>query len=312
MLPQGGERGDLTDLSLEAPLPRKGGAVEARMQQAHFDIHESLQERAPALARALPSPLVRGLGALLHEREIDAFLRANPDVRGLPLVELMLRELRIDVECLGLEALDPGGRYLFVANHPNGAADGLAVLSALGRRFGDVAIVANSLLASLEPIEDLLVSVNKHGSQQRTDARALHDALLTDRPLVMFPAGEVSKLGAGGVADVPWRRSFTKMAQRSGRDIVPVFIDGRASWRFHALSVLRRTLRVRFHAEMLLLAHELDGMRGRRQRMFVKAPLSHAWLSAQTSEHIAAETRARVYSTSAGGSSSQAKHGERT
>jgi putative hemolysin len=280
------------------------------MTRAHFDVRHLLRQRAPKLERSLPNALMSGLARLLHEREIDAFLGAHPAARGLAMVDLLLAELQIKVSCRGLEGLNPHGRYLFVANHPNGAIDGLAILSALGAFFGDAGIIANSLVTTIEPLAELFVAVNKHGPQRRADARSLRAVLLTDRPLVVFPAGEVSKLGAKGVADVGWRQSFVKMAQRSGRDIVPLFMADRASWRFHALSVVRRALRVSFHAEMLLLVHELDQMRGRHQQILVKEPLRHAWLASRRGAQVMTETRARVYAENEGAGWTQSRREE--
>jgi putative hemolysin len=238
-----------------------------------LDVEGALHTRWPAFARRLPSPAISGLRRFLHEEEINVFLRENPELRGRAFAEGVLDHLAIEVTARGAP-LPSDGRAIFVCNHPTGGLDGLAVLSVLGRRYGEVRIVANDLLLHIEPMREVFVPVDAVGGPMpRAGASALREVLASDVPVVVFPAGEVSKLSLGGVHDVRWRPSFARWAARSGRPVVPLFLRARASALFHGISVARRTLRARFHWEMAALPDVLSRQRGRRAELVVGEPI---------------------------------------
>jgi len=104
-----------------------------------------------------------------------------------------------------------------------------------------------------------------HGSQSRAASASLDDALSGGDPVVIYPAGLVSRLGKGGVvADLEWRKMFVNKAVESHRDIVPVFFDGLNSPSFYRLARLRKRLGIKFNIEMVLLPREIFRARGKR------------------------------------------------
>ncbi|MFE8730026.1 1-acyl-sn-glycerol-3-phosphate acyltransferase, partial [Aeromonas hydrophila] len=120
------------------------------------------------------------------------------------------------------------GRVIIVANHPIGSIDGLALLRLLGRIRPDVKIVANRLLAQLAPLRPLLLPVdNMEGKTDRQAILAMGEHLAREGAMVIFPAGEVSRLGPGGIKDGPWQGGFIKLAKRTATPLVPIHVGGR-------------------------------------------------------------------------------------
>ena len=185
-----------------------------------FNVDTLLGQHLPRLAtQPLIRPLLRqGLSWLLNEEAFAEFAERHPHLRGLDFVEQALGALDFDywVSEAELENIPASGRVIIVANHPIGSLDGLALLRLLGRIRPDVKIVANRLLAEIRPLRPLLLPVDNLGG--KTDRRAIlamGEHLAQEGALIIFPAGEVSRLGPKGVKDGPWQGGFIKLARRT-------------------------------------------------------------------------------------------------
>ncbi|EKB20128.1 hypothetical protein HMPREF1168_02076 [Aeromonas veronii AMC34] len=206
-----------------------------------FTIDTLLTQHFPRLlGYPLLTPLLkRLLGWLLNERAFADFAARYPHLRGLDFVEQALTQLDFDyrVSEAQLEHIPASGRVILVANHPIGSLDGLALLQLLGRIRPDVKIVANQLLAQLAPLRPLLLPVdNMAGKTDRQAILAMNEHLAHEGALVIFPAGEVSRLGLKGVKDGPWQAGFIKLAQRTHTPLVPIHLGGRNSLWFYLAS----------------------------------------------------------------------------
>lgn len=196
-----------------------------------FTIDTLLTQHFPRLlGYPLLTPLLkRLLGWLLNEQAFADFASRYPHLRGLDFVEQALTQLDFDyrVSEAQLEHIPACGRVILVANHPIGSLDGLALLQLLGRTRPDVKIVANQLLAQLAPLRPLLLPVdNMEGKTDRQAILAMNEHLAHEGALVIFPAGEVSRLGLKGVKDGPWQAGFIKLAQRTRTPLVPIHLGG--------------------------------------------------------------------------------------
>ncbi len=58
----------------------------------------------------------------------------------------------------------------------------------------------------------------------------------------MFPAGEVSRFGPSGVKDGRWNPGFLKFAQACDAPVLPLYVNGRNSIFFYALSLMAKPL----------------------------------------------------------------------
>ncbi len=241
-------------------MPAKTGIASAMIE-----LEQRLQQRFPQWFRGrravIARPLVRGLGRWSRLDVIDAFLAANRGLRGFDFVAAALQFLgaRYQVDPVALARIPAQGRVLVVANHPSGALDALALLDAVGTVRRDVRIVANDVLSALDNIGELLLPVRILGGRPSADSlRAIDAALARDECVIVFPAGEVSRLGPRGVRDTRWRRGFLRFARGCDAPVLPVRIQARNSALFYGASALFKP------AGTALLVREMFARRARR------------------------------------------------
>ena len=173
-----------------------------------LQLEQRLRQRFPHWFRgrraAIARPLLRGIARWSRLDAIDAFIKANRHVRGFDFVSAALQFLGADyaVDDAALARIPAHGRLLVIANHPSGALDALALLDAIGKVRRDVRIVANDMLSALDNLDGLLLPVRILGGRPAPDSlRAVDAALARGECVVVFPAGEVSRLGPRGIRD---------------------------------------------------------------------------------------------------------------
>ena len=238
------------------------------------ELEQRLQQRYPDWFRGrrgqLARPLLRSVGRWSRLDRIEAFLRRNADVRGFDFVAAGLEfiEGRYHVDPAALARIPATGRLLIVANHPSGALDALALLDAVGRIRRDVRIVANDLLGAIGPLQDLLLPVRILGGKvQRTSLQAVEQALAAEQCVIVFPAGEVSRLSLLGIRDGRWQRGFVRFARAAAAPVLPVRVEARNSALFYGASTLFKP------AGTALLAREMFARRGRPLRLRIGEPM---------------------------------------
>jgi putative hemolysin len=215
-----------------------------------LDLERTLATRFPAWfhgARApVARPLVRALERVSRLDDVNAFLRDHAHLSGFAFVEAALARLdcRWLVDHVERERIPHEGPVVIAANHPMGAIDALALLSFVGTIRRDVRILANDFLAEFFPgLGELLLPLRILGGRPSAESLAAVDAALAaGRAVIVFPAGEVSRLTPAGIADTRWRRGFLRFAERAGADVVPVHLGGRNSALFYGLSTIYKPL----------------------------------------------------------------------
>lgn len=213
-----------------------------------LDVEHFVQARYPQLLLQRPlltKPLLTALRLLFHEKEIRQFGANYPHLKGFDFVEQVLDYFDFSYRLRDRERhrIPARGRIVIAANHPIGSLDGLALLQLVREIRPDVKVVANDLLTAIEPLGNLLLPVdNMGGNTPRQNLRALGEFLESEGALIIFPAGEVSRFGAKGIRDGRWRTGFLRVAASARAPVLPVFIDGRNSTFFYALSFLARPL----------------------------------------------------------------------
>ena len=225
-------------------------------------LEQQLERRYPhwfsGRRASLTRPLLRTLGRWSRFDEIGEFLARNGNRRDFEFITAALGFLQADyrVDPQALASIPASGRLLIVANHPSGALDALALLDAVGRVRRDVRIVANDMLSLLEPLSGLLLPVRVFGGGAGAESlRAIDQALAAEQCVIVFPAGEVSRLGLRGVRDSRWRQGFVRFARNSGAPVQPIRIVTRNSALFYGASALYKP------AATALLAREMFSRR---------------------------------------------------
>lgn len=193
----------------------------------------------------LTKPMLTLLRMLFHEREINRFLEEHQGVHGLDFIEKVLEYFDLDylVSSRDLENIPPTGRVVVVANHPLGALDALSLIQMISRVRSDIRVLANDMLSALEPLGSLLLPVdNIGGGSSRKGIKQVYAALEREELVIIFPAGEVSRLRPNGVRDVRWKSGFLQFIRRTDAPMLPVFIDAKNSPLFYAASMLYKPI----------------------------------------------------------------------
>lgn len=202
-----------------------------------------LRDAGP-LGRLSPTLIRLALPNWARQR-IDEILTRHGHLHPTEFSGSALREVgvRYLIDQIDRERLPARGPVIVVANHPCGGLEALALLHWIGQVRRDVRVLANRVLLSLPPLAPALIPVEVFGSGGARDALRAAGAWL-DRGgcVLVFPAGEVSRLGPRGLRDAPWRRGFVSLAQRHRAPVLPVRVDGRNSAWFYGASLLHPAL----------------------------------------------------------------------
>ncbi|MDQ9091199.1 lysophospholipid acyltransferase family protein [Pseudoalteromonas haloplanktis] len=187
----------------------------------------------------------KGLGYLLHEQEFVAFGDAYPHLQGIEFVEQVLDELDFDTRYKPkqIEHIPSEGKLVIVANHPIGSLDALALIKVLSGVRKDLKVVANRMLMSVTPMHSLLLPVdNLSGTSKKQELSNIHQHLREEGAILIFPAGEVSRLSPTGIKDCKWNSGFLRIAKKANCAILPIFIKAKNSPLFYGTSMIYKPL----------------------------------------------------------------------
>ncbi|KGI78663.1 lysophospholipid acyltransferase family protein [Oleiagrimonas soli] len=255
-----------------------------------LSVEETLKSRLPWLANhpRIRKPVAGLLGRLAAEEDFNRTLRSLEGLEGFDFVEQGLRNLGVTchVTPRELEHVPSEGALLIVANHPLGMIDALALLKTVGSVRKDVRILGNDILGMMPGLRPLLLPVDVFGKGAASRLRGIYRALDEGQALIVFPAGEVSRMGPAGVRDGAWSGGFARMAKRSGASVLPVHIAARNSAAFYGMSMLAKPLAT------AMLPREAVNRRLRRIGLGIGALIGADELKQRSEDHP--ETAARL------------------
>ncbi|MCM1489728.1 MAG: 1-acyl-sn-glycerol-3-phosphate acyltransferase [Muribaculum sp.] len=267
-----------------------------------LDIEGILKKRIPKdKERYIPNFLYRFLAGFIHQAELNEMLRVGYPSTGSEFAHKVLEYLDITVEVEGEENLPPlGQRTVFACNHPLGGLDGIALIDVLGSYYGDdnIRFMVNDLLMNVEPLRNVFIPINKYGSQARTSVDIINKEYASDKEMVVFPAGLVSRLQDDGqVEDLTWQKAFVVKAFEYDRDIVPVRFVALNRKRFYRVARWRKKLGIKVNLEQSTLPSELCAARGKNFKVIIGTPVKIRELRAAKMPHVraAAYIRDLVY-----------------
>jgi putative hemolysin len=227
------------------------------------DVEKILHAKNPSLARTIPGFVIRYLRRIVHQDEINEFLKRYGQLKDLEFIDAALKFLRITYTVSGSDNIPGEGRFIFVSNHPLGGLDGLVFIHEVSKYFRDVRFPVNDILTNLENLSGIFLPVNKHGAQAKDAVIRLGDAFASDCQILYFPAGLCSRKKGREIKDLKWHKSFISKAIEYKRDIIPAYFSGRNSDFFYNFSRLRNFLGIKANLEMLYLADEMFNQKGK-------------------------------------------------
>ena len=223
-----------------------------------IDIDKVLREKAPKHYKYIPKFVVSYLKRIVHQEELNVFLRESKDKVGVDFLKACLEFLDADIVVKGEENLPTEGLYTFVSNHPLGGQDGVALGYVLGSFYkGKVKYMVNELLMNLQGLAPLCIPINKTGKQAKDFPRMVEAGFASNDQLIMFPAGLCSRRQNGVIRDLDWKKTFIVKSVQAQRDVVPIHFEGRNSNFFYNLANVCKFLGIKINIAMLYLADEM-------------------------------------------------------
>ena len=187
-----------------------------------------------------------------------------------------LRGLNITLEIDGdsLRRIPGSGPLVFIANHPFGVVDGLALCDLASRVRKDYAILVNAVLCREPRLRPFLLPVDFRETPEalrtnlttRTEAT---DRLARGEAIAIFPSGAVATAPFPGKkpVELEWKRFVVKLITRSNATVVPVYFHGENSFWFQLASYIHMNLR------LAVLLHEVRNKMGKPLRVSIGEPI---------------------------------------
>lgn len=268
-----------------------------------IDIDNVLRERIPNYYKFIPRFIVRALEHIICQDDLNQLLTHNADKVGVDFCKGVVTDLGVTFQINGVLPKDES-RVIIASNHPLGGLDGMILAMMASEQYGgrkDVKFVVNDLLNFVEPLRSIFLGVNKHGKQPREAALKLDQAFDGNAPILMFPAGLVSRKDKNGdIADLKWNKMVVNKAISSHRNIIPIYFEGENSSFFYKFAQLRITLGLKFNIEMIRLPREVFESAGKTFTIHIGSPISWKNLKGgKEAELEAAMLRDEVYRLSA-------------
>lgn len=255
--------------------------------------------------RVMPGFLLRYIKRIIHQDEINEFIKIHGDKTSFDFVEAIISEFQVKIEFEGLENMPATGGCIVASNHPLGGLDAMALISTLSQKRKDLKFVVNDILLQLKNLEELFIGVNKHGKNSVEKFSAMDKLFASDNAMLIFPAGLVSRKQAKGeIKDLEWKKSFIRQAKKNRHDIIPVYIEGKNSSFFYNFARFRSRMGIKANVEMFYLMDEMYHQKGKTIKIIFGRPLSHEIFTGEKTEYEWAQlVKEHVYVLGRGGKS---------
>lgn len=223
------------------------------------DLRGIVKSKLPRHHRYIPGFVYSWLENAICQDQINEGLRVTRGMRDAEFCRGILEFLNVSYTVEGAENLPSDGRIIVASNHPMGGLDGMMLIDYFTQVYGEgLRFIVNDLLMALEPLHGVFLPINKHGKQSREAFNRIDEAMSSDKPMLIFPAGLCSRKGKDGkIADLKWQKTFVNKAIQHKRPIVPVFFEGCNSQFFYNLARLRERSGLKFNLEMIRLPKEM-------------------------------------------------------
>jgi putative hemolysin len=268
--------------------------IQHQVSKEFINIRKVFDEKNPKLSKIIPGFIFSYLKRVIHQDELNKALYEYRDKYGVEFIDAILENFGVKVETIGFENLPATGRQIIVANHPLGGLDGMALMREIAKVRQDFLFPVNDLLMHLPNLKELFIPINKHGSNA-DNIRLFNQTFASEKLLLYFPAGLVSRKQNGKILDLEWKKTFLSKAIQYQRDIIPVHISGRNTNFFYRLARWRAKLGIKANIEMLYLVDEMVKQKDKLIRITFDKPIAistfdkrhnHAQWAELVKEHV--------------------------
>jgi len=260
------------------------------------DIENIIRNKNEKLLKWLPGFVLRYIKKILHEKDMNEFLRHHHHQYGLDFTDAILNEFGVKVKSHGLDNIPKTGGFIVASNHPLGGLDAIALMDELGKVRSHMKFLVNDILMNLKNLEALFVPVNKHGKNAAENIQRITETYSSENATLIFPAGLVSRKQNGVVQDLSWQKSFITQAVKHQKNIIPVFIDAYISNFFYNVSFWRKKLGIKANIEMFYLVNEMYKQRNKSINIIFGEAIPYATFTKEHSDtYWAEEVKKHVY-----------------
>jgi len=247
-----------------------------------IDAEQILRETYPDLKIGKENKfLLKLVKKLLHEDDFNQVIEKNQHLRGFAFLDKLLNYFKFSYQInpKSYTNIPSEGRLLIVANHPIGTLDGLALVKLIRSVRPDVRIVANQVLSYMKPLQSIFLPVDvlSHNASHKQAYKAMLSALENEEAVILFPAGEVSRITSKGIRDGEWKTGFIKLAKKAKCPVLPIHIKAANSALFYSASSFYKPLGT------LLLVQEMFNKQQQELKFTVGSPVPYQEFS--DSEH---------------------------
>lgn len=254
------------------------------MTKKFIDIEKAIHSKNPKLLKWMPGFLLNYVKKVTHEAWLNAVLTKHIDLKGLDFVNALISEFQMDVQLIGEEHIPKTGGFILASNHPLGGMDGIALMYAIGKIRPDIRFLVNDLLMSFDNFQPIFVPVNTLGKNSVNANLKIEEAFANRHPILIFPAGLVSRKQEGIVKDLAWKKSFISKAKKYHLEILPCHIEGKNSTFFYNLANWRKKIGLKANIEMFWLVDEMYKQRGKKVVIRVGNPVSYRYFNSEKND----------------------------
>ncbi len=212
-----------------------------------ISINEIIRSKRPALLKKFPAffrkLIFNFIAVIIRQDEVNQYLKKYYDKTGFEFIDELFDDLdfSFQVSNKDKQKIPSEGKLLIVSNHPLGGLDGLVLLKLVSEIRRDVKIIVNDILLNIDNLRDLFLPYDiNNKSFQKENLNLIGKALKKEEAVIIFPAGEVSRLGINGIRDGRWQKGVIHFSQKFDAPVLPVHISAKNSFLFYLVSLVNK------------------------------------------------------------------------
>jgi putative hemolysin len=233
-------------------------------------LFESSYPNFNKFSNSIQKILIKLVNRILKISEINNFIEKNSDITNIHFIDEIFEYLNFSfrISNKDIRRIPSEGRLVVVSNHPIGSLDSLAIIKAISEIRPDVKILATDLLIHIKNIGGLLLPFKLDSKlPQRENVRRVAASLENEEAVILFPAGEVSRLKGIRVMDSKWNKGAIYFSKKLNAPILPMYVDARNSIFFYLTSAVNKSLAT------LLLSRELFNKKNKTINISIGDPI---------------------------------------
>ncbi len=248
--------------------------TENKSEILQIDIEKTIRNQENKTIKKLPGFIIKFIKWLVMENEMNKTLRFIHPAKNYEFSDKVLEYLNTRVEVIGKENLPENPNFIFAGNHALGGMDFFAIIEAVKDKYASINHLTNEILMSITPITELMVPVNVFGNNSEK-YKKLYDETLNNpnKPITIFPSGEVARYENGKWDDSLWRSGFIRFAKKFNRPVVPFFIPTKNSPWFYRIAKWRKFFGIKANIELFLLPRQIYYQRNRTITIIIGKPI---------------------------------------